>query len=173
MRAPEAGPDPGLDPDRDTAVGPRLRSAGAFDVQVLATLHRAAFEAQPGAEIWGAEALCELLAMPGSLALIVEAGRAPLGFALGRIAAEEAELLTLALRPEARRLGLGHALVDALVARCAILGADKVSLEVAADNRAARKLYAAAGFQQVGRRRGYYLRPRRAVDAVIMQLVPR
>lgn len=165
MSAAESGPDPG--------VGPRLRGAGAFDLQILAALHRAAFEAQPGAEVWDREALAEVLAMPGTLALIVEAGGAPLGFALGRVAAGEAEVLTLGLRPEARALGLGRALVDALVARTAVLGAQKVFLEVAEDNKAARNLYAAAGFHEVRRRRGYYLRPRQAVDAVIMQLTPR
>ena len=161
----EPGPDPGA--------GPQLRSAGAFDLQVLAALHRAAFEAQPGAEIWDAEALGELLALPGAFALIVDAGGSPLGFALGRVAAEEAEILTLALHPEARRLGLGRALVDALITRSAALGGRRVLLEVAADNNAARDLYAAAGFQQVGRRPGYYRRPRQAVDAVTMHLIPR
>ena len=157
----------------DSGVWPRLRRAGAFDLQVLAALHRAAFEAQPGAEVWDAVALAELLAMPGAQALIAEAGGAPLGFVLGRVTAEEAELLTLSLRPEARRLGLGRALVDALVAQIAILGARRVLLEVAEDNKAARDLYVATGFTQVGRRRGYYLRPRRAVDAVVMQLILR
>ena len=160
-------------PGPEPSAGPQLRRAGAFDLDVLAALHRAAFEAQPGDEIWDAETLAELLAIPGALALIVEAGGAPLGFVLGRIAAEEAEILTLALRPEARRRGLGRALVDALVARTTVLGARKVFLEVAEDNKAARDLYAAAGFQQVGRRPGYYQRPSRPVDAVIMQLTPR
>ena len=152
---------------------PRLRAAGAFDIQVLAGLHRAAFEDQPGAEVWDTAALAELLAMPGALALIAEAGAAPLGFALGRVAAEEAELLTLGVRPAVRRLGLGRALIDALATRSLALGARKIFLEVAEDNTAARNLYLAAGFQEVGRRRGYYRRSRQAVDAVVMRLVPR
>ncbi len=163
--SPETEPDPG--------VAPRLRRAGAFDLQVLAGLHRAAFEDQPGAELWDAAALAELLAMPGALALLAEAGGAPLGFALGRVAADEAELLSLGVHPAARRLGLGRALIDALVARTAALGAVKVLLEVAEDNKTARSLYRTAGFEEVGRRRGYYQRSRQAVDAVIMQLPAR
>ena len=166
-------------------IAPRLRLAGAFDLQVLAGLHRAAFEDQPGAEIWEAAALAELLAMPGALALIVEAGAAPpakppakppaapLGLALGRVAAEEAEVLTLGVCPAARRLGLGRALIDAMVARTLALGARRVFLEVAEDNKAARNLYAAAGFREVGCRPAYYRRAARSVDAVIMQLAPR
>ena len=162
-------------------IAPRLRLAGAFDLQVLAGLHRAAFEDQPGAEIWEAAALAELLAMPGALALIVEVGAAPpakppaalLGLALGRVAAEEAEVLTLGVCPAARRLGLGRALIDAMVARTLALGARRVFLEVAEDNKAARSLYAAAGFREVGCRPAYYRRATRSVDAVIMQLAPR
>ncbi|MDJ0946223.1 MAG: GNAT family N-acetyltransferase [Kiloniellales bacterium] len=152
---------------------PRLREAGAFDLELLAGLHRAAFDAQADAEIWDAEALAELLAMPGALALIAEAGEAPLGFVLGRVAAEEAELLTLGVRPAARGLGVGRALVDAMVFRSAALGARKVFLEVAEDNTAARTLYLSAGFREVGRRPGYYRRANRTLDAVTMQLTPR
>ncbi len=155
------------------AVAPRLRRAGAFDLQVLAGLHRAAFEDLPGAELWDAAALAELLAMPGALALIAEAAGAPLGFVLGRVAADEAELLTLGVHPAARRLGLGRALIDALVVRTAALGAGRVFLEVAEDNKTARDLYRAAGFREVARRRAYYQRARQAVDAVIMQLPTR
>ncbi len=160
-------------PDAGSGAEPRLREAGAFDLRLLAGLHRAAFEDQPGAELWDAAALAELMAMPGALALIVEAGGAPLGLALGRVAAGEAEVLTLGVRPAARRLGLGRALVDALVSRAAALGVRKVFLEVAEDNKDARKLYLAAGFREVGRRGGYYRRPTGGVDAVIMQLTPR
>lgn len=160
-------------PDDGFGGAPRLRAAGAFDLQVLAVLQRAAFGDQPGAELWNDAAWAELLAMPGALALIVEAGAAPLGFALGRFAAEEAELLTLGVRPTARRLGLGRALIDALVARATALGAHKIFLEVAEDNTNAQRLYRAAGFGEVGRRRGYYRRPRQTVDAVMMQLTPR
>jgi ribosomal-protein-alanine N-acetyltransferase len=66
--------------------------------------------------------------------------------------------LTLAVAPEARRRGLGRALLDAGLAAAAASGAEAMFLEVAADNAAALALYAGAGFDRVGLRRGYYPR---------------
>ena len=70
--------------------------------------------------------------------------------------ADEAEILTLAVRPSARRAGLGGRLVEAAVVRAAALGAERMFLEVAEGNVAARALYARSGFVEMGRRRGYY-----------------
>ncbi|WP_313577184.1 GNAT family N-acetyltransferase, partial [Brevundimonas sp.] len=64
--------------------------------------------------------------------------------------------LTLAVRPTARRAGLGVRLVEAAVVRAAALGAERMFLEVAESNAAARALYARSGFVEMGRRRGYY-----------------
>jgi ribosomal-protein-alanine N-acetyltransferase len=73
-----------------------------------------------------------------------------------RVAADEAEILTLAVAPEARRTGLGRALLDAACEAARAAGAVRLFLEVSATNQAARALYDAAGFQQIGRRRRYY-----------------
>lgn len=91
---------------------------------------------------------------------------APGGFALFALAADEAEVLTLAVAPGARRRGLGAALLAAAAAAAAARGARSIHLEVAEDNAAARALYARAGFAETGRRRGYYARPGGRTDAL-------
>ena len=99
----------------------------------------------------------------------VFAVHAPAGFALGRVAADEVELLTIAVAPEARRLGQGRDLMAAFTATAAARGARSAFLEVAADNAAAIALYHAAGFAVAGRRRGYYrFADGSAVDALVM-----
>ncbi len=60
--------------------------------------------------------------------------------------------------PAWRRRGIGRALLDAVVAEAGARGIASIVLEVAADNEAARRLYAALGFVQVGRRPRYYRR---------------
>ena len=75
---------------------------------------------------------------------------------LARVAADEAEILTLAVHPERRRHGLGSALLGAAVDRAIASGARSMFLEVAVTNKAARALYAAHGFVEAGLRRRYY-----------------
>lgn len=123
--------------------------AGPTHAQALAAIHAACF---PPAERWDAIALATLSAQPGAVALLDPAG----GFVLLRVAADEAEILTLAVLPGLRRQGRGRALLRAAGARAAALGAGALFLEVAPGNAAARALYAAEGFRPVGRRRGYY-----------------
>lgn len=116
--------------------------------EALAAIHAEAFETP-----WDAASLSALLASPGVF-VVAEAD----GFILIRVVADEAEILTLAVRPPAWRGGLGARLVEAAVVRAAALGAERMFLEVAEDNAAARALYARAGFHEAGRRRGYYAR---------------
>jgi ribosomal-protein-alanine N-acetyltransferase len=95
---------------------------------------------------------------------------APLGFIVVRAVAGEAEILTLAVHPEARRQGLGRALVESAATTAQTLGAEAFWLEVATDNAAATALYAAAGFESAGRRPGYYGRKGgERIDALVMR----
>ena len=92
------------------------------------------------------------------------------GFLLGRAAAGEAELLTLAVAPEARRRGLGQRLVSRFLYQARLRGAASAFLEVAADNAPAQALYDRAGFAPAGRRRGYYAGPDgRVQDALVLR----
>ena len=91
------------------------------------------------------------------------------GFALGQAAADEAELLTLAVDPDHRRHGLARALLAGFEAEAAARGAVDIYLEVGADNHAARALYRAAGYRESGQRGGYYRQPDGGrMDAIVM-----
>lgn len=123
--------------------------AVAADAPALAVLHAGAF---PPAEAWGADAIALMLGMPGAFGLWVPRE----GFVLARAAAGEAEILTLAVVPAARRRGLGGALLAGALAGAAARGAEAMFLEVAAGNAAALALYRGLDFTEVGRRRRYY-----------------
>lgn len=134
---------------------------GPTDPAALAAIHAESFTVP---RPWGAQEIGETLAQPGSF-LLTDAD----GFLIGRAIAGEAELLTLAVRPDARRRGTGAALVAAFLDAARARGAERAFLEVAADNTAAQALYARAGFAEAGRRPGYYRPPEGgAVDAVVM-----
>lgn len=128
----------------------------------LATLHARAFTTpRPWSEAEFASLLSDPLAF-----LLVEGDAA---FLLGRAVAGEAELLTIAVAPEARRRGLGRKLVARFLYQAQLRGAERAFLEVAADNAAAIGLYESAGFAPAGRRRSYYLTPEgQRIDALVM-----
>ena len=111
------------------------------------------------------------LASPGVAGLLLQVDGRDAGFALCRVAADEAELLTIAVRPADRRRGRGRRLLAAVIDHVREAGARTLFLEVGADNPAARALYEATGFRAVGRRRAYYRRGEGpAADALVMRL---
>lgn len=130
--------------------------------EALAALHARCFTDTP--RPWTAAEFAAFLAEPSTvLALRTD------GFAIGRVAGPEAELLTLAVAPAARRRGLGRTLVLVFEAEAAARGAALALLEVAVTNEAGRGLYAALGYAQVGRRPGYYARRGAPpVDALVL-----
>ncbi|QDO97223.1 tRNA (adenosine(37)-N6)-threonylcarbamoyltransferase complex dimerization subunit type 1 TsaB [Ferrovibrio terrae] len=133
-----------------------IQPCGSEAAGVLAALHAEAFTGQ-SEELWTEKSLRELLAMPGALALLAtQGGGQPIGFILLRQAADEAEIITLAVQPQLRRLGVARRLLTVGLAKMTGRGAQQCFLEVADTNVAARGLYAAAGFVEVGRRPGYY-----------------
>ncbi len=81
------------------------------------------------------------------------------GFALSRLAADEAEVLTIAVDPALRGAGVGRDLLRAHLAAVAQAGAAAIFLEVDEGNSAALALYAREKFVKVGERRGYYRKP--------------
>lgn len=89
------------------------------------------------------------------------------GYTIGRVAADEGEILNVGVHPDWRRRGVARALVRALLDALAAAGATQVYLEVRESNAAARQLYAGYGFREVGRRARYYRRP--VEDAVILR----
>ena len=142
----------------------------ATDAAIAAALHVDAFAAL-GERGWTEREIAELLLSPGVDGLLLQDEEANIGFALCRVAADEAELLTIAVRPDRRRRGAGRTLLDLVVALARARGARHLFLEVGADNPAALALYGGKGLQPVGRRQAYYHRPDRpAADAVVMRL---
>jgi ribosomal-protein-alanine N-acetyltransferase len=143
----------------------RLRRAGTDDADVLAAAHARSFDAS-----WSAPDIANLMSAMGGFAYLAEGDEGAVGFILGRAIGGEAEILTLVVAPDQRRSGVGHGLVEALVAEAAARGAGSVYLEVAADNEAAQALYRKAGFERAGFRRGYYARDgAKPVDALVLR----
>lgn len=90
------------------------------------------------------------------------------GFMLGRVVVDEAEILTVAVAPAARRQGLGTSLITDFTTAATARGARSCFLEVAANNPAAIALYRRSGFAEVGRRKRYYVQAgSEPVDALI------
>jgi ribosomal-protein-alanine N-acetyltransferase len=129
----------------------------------MAAIHATAF---PAPDAWRADIFSQQLAFPGVFGLLHPSG----GMILARVAADEAEILTLAVAPEARGSGIAAALLQQAGTIAASMGAAAVFLEVAVTNAAARAAYDRAGFQLVGRRRAYYAD---ASDALVLRLTLR
>ena len=128
----------------------------------MAEIHAASFVTP---RPWSEAELAGFLADPSIVSVDL-----PDGFAIGRVILDEAEVLTIAVDPAARRKGVGKRLLTGLLDTMALTGATTVHLEVAADNTPARALYIAAGFAEIGRRKGYYQSPEGTrVDALVMR----
>lgn len=126
-----------------------IQVAAAAHAAALAAIHRAAF---PANEAWGTDAISLQLALPGTFGLFDERG----GMLLGRVASDEAEVLTLAVAPMVRRRGIASRLLLAAQAEVRARGSAAMFLEVSTGNSGALALYRRAGFIEVGRRRRYY-----------------
>jgi ribosomal-protein-alanine N-acetyltransferase len=132
---------------------------------VLAIMHAACFPAEP----WDAEALARILGLAGAFGLLVWQGEQPVGFAAARNLGDEVEILTIGVLPDYRGQGYGRDLLTAVAAEAGRRGAGSLVLEVAETNTAARGLYRAFGFAQVGRRPGYYRNAAGAEDGLILR----
>ena len=126
-----------------------IEAATRFHADTMAEIHRAAF---PPAEAWSRDVMILQLDLPATFGLVHPGG----GMILARVAADESEILTLAVHPERRRRGIASALLRTAMDRAAVLGAVSMFLEVATTNDAARALYRSHGFIEAGLRRHYY-----------------
>jgi [ribosomal protein S18]-alanine N-acetyltransferase len=140
--------------------------ATPFDAAAMAALHQSCFP-RP----WNEAAMATFVASPDTLCLLAsfadDSPRAPAGFLIARKAADEAELLTLAVAPQWRRAGLGKALLKSAMATLGESGATQLFLEVEDGNEAALRLYRSLGATAVGRRSRYY---EHGADAAIFSL---
>ncbi len=132
-----------------------VRPASGTDAPEIASLHAQCF-----AEAWTGEAFERLLQSENVFALLAReaSSNRATGFIVVRVAADEAEILSLGVAPRCRRRGLARELVLAGAATALGRGARELFLEVGVDNAAACGLYRQLGFEERGRRRGYYAR---------------
>jgi ribosomal-protein-alanine N-acetyltransferase len=130
---------------------PVLSEAGVRDASGMARLHDISFSRG-----WSDGEFERLLIERNVIAHRAARGRSIDGFILSRIAGGEAEILSVAVAPAIRGQGLARSLLDLHMRRLAGLGTRAIFLEVDEDNEPACRLYARAGFREVGRRTGYY-----------------
>ncbi|WP_417271414.1 GNAT family N-acetyltransferase [Celeribacter sp.] len=134
----------------------------APNLEALAALHADAFETP---RPWSQTELAGLLSSYG--VFLVESDGPSM--AMGRVIADEAELLTLAVASQARGRGFGRAALRAYEAQAWNRGARTSFLEVAADNQTAISLYHSDCYSESGRRRAYYTRPDGSkIDAIVL-----
>lgn len=134
----------------------RVVTADARHLDAVMSVMRVGFDPHYG-EAWSLSQLAGTLALDGSFARqAVDASDAIQGFTLSRVVAGEAELLLVAVDPSLRRRGIGRLLVDHVADDARRYGATVMFLEVRENNAAARQLYHALGFVDVGRRANYY-----------------
>lgn len=128
----------------------------------MARIHTAAFTMQ---RPWSEAEFADLCDSP----LVFHISTAPMCFALGRIIAGDAELLTIATHPEAQQQGHAKTCLHAFLDHCRAKQCESVFLEVEEKNTAALALYTKAGFHITGKRAGYYRRPTgERSDAILM-----
>jgi len=140
-----------------------IRTLARSELGALAKLHAACFPA----DAWTVRDFIELLAIRGAGGHVATAPRSGIvGFIID-IVSDDAEILTLGVTPDQRRAGIARALIDHLTRRARAKGAQRILLEVAADNYAAIRLYEDKGFRMLGERPGYYRRPEGNTDAYI------
>ena len=140
-----------------------LQPLGPLDLAVAAAVHTGCFESA-----WNEAAMAEILAMPGSFGALALVGNQPVGLVIVLAVATEAEILTLAVLPKFRRRGMASRLLAWVVDRLSGSGSQRLLLEVAEDNVAARALYGKLGFAQVGHRPSYYRRLAGTAAAIVL-----
>lgn len=140
-----------------------LRRATAADVPEVVGLERVCY-----GDPWPITAFAALPDNPRVFFAIArdEEGGAVTGYVVAWYVLDEGELANLAVTPSSRRRGIGGALLDATLDDARKRGSNQIFLEVREGNDSARKLYRARGFEEVGRRKGYYRTP--VEDALIL-----
>ena len=128
-----------------------VEPAAARDAAALAQIHGASFYRG-----WGESEFEHMLSERNTLVHRLKKGGKIIGFSVSRIAADEAEILSIAVSPRHRGRGLSNTLLLTHLGHLASRGVRTVFLEVEENNQPARRLYERLGFAVVGRRENYY-----------------
>ncbi len=131
-----------------------VEPAAVRDAARLAQLHGASFHRG-----WGEGEFETMLTERNTLVHRLRQGRQVIGFAVSRMAADEAEILSIAIDENQRGRGLSRNLLMTHLGHLAGRGVRTIFLEVEENNKPARRLYEWAGFSVVGRRERYYQQP--------------
>lgn len=121
----------------------------------LENLHKACFPHKP----WTAQDFADL--KKSGCEIIASQN----GFAVWRVVAGEAEIITIGVHPDARKNGIASAMLTLIEDDVKKHEGTKIFLEVADNNTAARALYENSGYKQIGKRPKYY----DGIDAILME----
>lgn len=116
---------------------------------------------------WSEKSIASELDNPLSLWLVALSDEQVIGYVGSQFVMDEADMMNIAVAESFRRRGVARELVNALVSALTSRHVRSLTLEVRASNEAAKSLYDAMGFRQVGRRPNYYSAPKE--DALILR----
>ena len=128
----------------------------------MAELHRA----EPtGQRAWSETEFSAMLSASNALSVTCD-----VGFALGQVIVDEAELFLIMTKPEHRKQGVGHHILAMFEQQAFQNAVRRIILEVADTNEAARALYSANRYRQIAVRKNYYSFPNGShADAIVME----
>ena len=138
-----------------------IRRASALDAPKIHKL-----ECEIFSDPWSEKDVFSTICQEGGICYVALKDGEIVAYVLGRMIAPEAEIYRIATAPEHRKRGIAYRLLDYAVKCERGRGLECIFLEVRSENVAARNLYRAYGFTDMGVRRGYYSNPKD--DAIIM-----
>ncbi len=121
------------------------------EIEAITKLERLCFE-----NCWECSAITAQMNNPCCISVLWQEAGEAVGYALGNIVCDEAELYRIAVVPTSRKTGTGTKILQRFIADCKKRGAKKIFLEVRSRNTAAVGLYEKLGFSRIAIRKGYY-----------------
>lgn len=150
----------------DASLGARVRAMRAEDLARVAEIERASFTTP-----WSAATFQALVDRSDALLRVVEAADVPVAaYGVLWCIADQGELANIAVVETLRGRGIGAFLLDAMIAEARARGVVSLYLEVRTSNVRARSMYASRGFEEIGRRRDYYEKPREDARVLVKRL---
>ena len=145
-------------PSDDNGLGPAdIRPGDLSDLNAVMLVMENAFPKTYG-EGWNNHQCRSMLSMPSAKLLIASRNDSICGFVISRQAADEEELLMIAVSPDCQGQGVGYLLLEHMLRAARTHQVASVFLEMRADNPA-EKLYTKFGFNRIGLRKAYYTGP--------------